>query len=233
MTDTVSIERERLRRLREYLTIVEPTAQRATDFPHEGRAWQLAMDLLNAMISRVREAKAPCKYHCHQFRGGWCFTDECPKYTSETPTPPPLVIGGDVVDGGLKPPAQTVTPAPEYDPATVAFPQYATQEALAQLDADHVALLKCYVHHLRDHMPAALRDAGEKPVEEPHVTQEQMQAAIEKHDPCRIGHDNKVRFYLSPDGVREIAKAAATEAITDHLVQKHATVIHATKEPQT
>jgi hypothetical protein len=84
------------------------------------------------------------------------------------------------------------TPPPQYDPATVAFPAYVTRETherelnevidslsarmdtlatqLAELDRDHVDLLKCYTHHMREHMPAVLRDAGEVP----SITREEL-----------------------------------------------------------
>jgi hypothetical protein len=81
------------------------------------------------------------------------------------------------------------TPPPQYDPATVAFPAYVTHERelnevtdslsarmdalsvqLAELDKDHVDLVKCYVHHLREHMPEALRNAGEVP----SITREEL-----------------------------------------------------------
>jgi rubrerythrin len=41
---------------------------------------------------------------------------------------------------------------------------------LAELDKDHVDLVKCYVHHLREHMPEALRNAGEVP----SITREEL-----------------------------------------------------------
>jgi hypothetical protein len=92
--------------------------------------------------------------------------------------------------------AQTLTTnatlPPQYDPATVAFPAYVTRETherelnevtdslsarmdalsvqLAELDKDHVDLVKCYVHHLREHMPEALRNAGEVP----SITREEL-----------------------------------------------------------
>jgi hypothetical protein len=81
---------------------------------------------------------------------------------------------------------QTATPPPQYAPATVAFPAYVTRDELdmavarlqakyeevqcensdlakqvRELDKDHVDLLKCYIYHLREHMPEALRNAGE------------------------------------------------------------------------
>jgi hypothetical protein len=39
-----------------------------------------------------------------------------------------------------------------------------------ELDKDHVDLLKCYIHHLREHMPEALRNAGEVP----SITREEL-----------------------------------------------------------
>jgi hypothetical protein len=78
------------------------------------------------------------------------------------------------------------TPPPQYAPAAVAFPAYVTRDELdvavarlqakyeevqcenadmakqvRELDEDQVELSKCYIYHLREHMPEALRNAGE------------------------------------------------------------------------
>jgi hypothetical protein len=72
-------------------------------------------------------------------------------------------------DGSLT----VATEMPHFSPPTVAMPQFATKEALdaldkrlAQLDADHVALLKAYTHHLHHHTPPPLRDAGKTVVDD-------------------------------------------------------------------
>jgi hypothetical protein len=59
-----------------------------------------------------------------------------------------------------------------------------TEQKMSQMDDDHVALLKCYTYHLRDHMPEILRDAGEPAVvddgKEGYVTKAEL--ARERQD---------------------------------------------------
>jgi hypothetical protein len=55
---------------------------------------------------------------------------------------------------------------------------------LAELDKDHVDLLKTYIHHLREHMPEALRNAGEVPL----VTKEELAKAIAAHEVTTAEH---------------------------------------------
>jgi hypothetical protein len=147
--------------------------------------------------------------------------------------------------------AQTLTtnatPPPQYDPATVAFPPMATRlevEALreevasllgeiSQLDEDHVDLLKCYIHHLREHMPGALRNAGEDaerdeklndPNYDPmtiagpaYITAQQLADTMSMHVDG-AGHIARWAVDLRLDDVREEIKAAIAKAIAAHEI---------------
>jgi hypothetical protein len=85
---------------------------------------------------------------------------------------------------------------------------------LEQMDHDHVALLKCYTQHLREHMPAALRDAGEAPA--PTVAKAELDEVMKEHE--------QEKQHWSQDVLLGLVAKVANGAIEEHVTEYHADV---------
>jgi hypothetical protein len=173
-SDKVSVEREELRQLRNHLGEEEPPLYRGMIVAEYHRSWETAMSMLDAMIRKPAEPEAQTR------------TRACPHCENCDTMQTRTVCNGCKFEGNCAlqnvkkcpmrvPSAQTSTPPPHYDPATVAFPFREELKAERQSNIDAFLGVDHTIDEIRGEV-ASVSDQIGMHCREPHVTQGELDA---------------------------------------------------------